>query len=146
MKQPRMNKKGAFGMDTINRGIVSFIGFILIVLLSILLVVTTQETNMVCEDAFFDGICYSCPANYTINTTSMLCCNSTAGSATNCAGGNTTNYIEADEAAYNASKDLEGAALLAPQFGEIIVIVIVIVGIVALLAAVGYGIYSRIKQ
>ena len=83
--------------------------------------------------------------NYTyMNTSSNLCCvynNSVAS----CATGNTTARLHSTGAAYNGSLDLREAALIPPQFGQILVIVLIVVGILGALAVVGVSAYRKMR-
>lgn len=100
MKMPKFlqQKKGAFQM--IANGMIAFIGFVLITLLTIMLITIVGNTTIVKNDS-----------------------NATA-----------------------AVVYLQQAAQLPPQFASLIVIVVIIVGILGLLALIGYGVYSRMKQ
>lgn len=138
----KLNKKGAF--DTINAGMIAFISFVLIVVLVVLLVAVVRETSIVCPQTYDDGVCLSCPALYTFNSSANLCCNST-GTPYSCASANTINYVEYTGSAYNATTDLQEGANLPSQFAQIIVIVVIIVGILGMLAFVGFGAYRKLK-
>lgn len=144
-----MNKKGQ--NNVLIAGMVSFVGFVLIIALVLMLLSVTESTDMVCGGGtnetltWEQGTCFSCasdPRNnswtWTFNTTDMLChkddeLNSTKAGA------------EYGGAAYNSTKELGLAANITPQFGEVIVIVVVISGILALLSAVGFAAYKRFK-
>jgi hypothetical protein len=91
-------KKGAF--DMINAGMLSFVTFVLVCILVILMISVTGKTAIVTGDS---------------NATAAI--------------------------AY-----LQNAAILPPQFASIIVITIIIVGIIALLGAIGLGVYGRMKR
>jgi hypothetical protein len=134
----KQNKKG-IAFNTINAGMISFVAFTMIVLLTVLLVSVTKQTSIVCEGSYNDGVCNDCPAGFSINGTTN-CINSTAGDL------NTTAIIPFTGAAWNASLELQEAAGLPPQFASIIVIVIIIVGILAMLAFIGFGAVSRLRR
>ena len=138
----KLNKKAAF--ETINRGMLAFISFVLIVILVILLVSVVQKTDIVCSQIYDTGVCLNCPAEYTYNSSAKTCCNST-GTHYNCNATNTIGYVEFGGSAYNATKELQLAAGLPPQFAQIIVIIVIIVGIIGMLAFIGYGAYKRLK-
>lgn len=140
----KLNKKGAF--ETINLGMVSFLTFVMVVVLSILLVSQVKQTSIVCPDTLRGGECLSCPSGFVINTTNQACCNTTDGAgAASCVGVNLTGAIIGNNA-YNSTELLQEAADLPPQFAQIIVIVIIIVGILGMLAFIGYGAYQKMKR
>ena len=139
----KVNKK-AQAFETINKGMVAFVAFVLIVLLTVLLVSTTKTTSIVCPGTIRTGNCLSCSTGFGINTTGEVCCNSTGGTD-HCTGANQTPAIFGNDA-YNATEDLQEAAGLPPQFAQIIVIVIIIVGILSMLAILGYGVYNRMRK
>jgi len=144
--EKRIGKKG-FAFDLINKGMIAFIGFVLIALLVILLVSTLKQTSIVCDTGHYDtatGTCLDCnEGDAYVNLTS--CCNATTGTP-ECSGTNRTDTYEYGSSAYNGTKQFQEAADLPPQFGEIIVIVLVIVGILGMLSMLGYGIYKRMKR
>lgn len=145
--------KKAQAFNLINAGMISFIGFVLISVLVILFIGQSKQLDLVCGNSTLTGYqinggCYSCPisdAKWIKNTTRNACCNATGGVA-HCLGANTTGFIDFPGEAYGATQDLGTAALIAPQFGQIIVIVVVIVGILAMLAFVGYSAYQRMRR
>ncbi len=145
MKQ--LNKKGAF--EAINAGMISFIGFVLISLLVILLISTTKSITIVCPSSqtTVNGTCLGCDSGFTYNGTGNVCCNATS---TNCEDGgandNQSAFNEYTGSAYNATKDLQGAAALPPQFSQIIVITLIIVGIIVMLGALGLATYRKMKD
>lgn len=139
----RLGKKGAF--DTINAGMIGFISFVLIAILVILMVSQIQNTETVCMDGTIrDGDCVSCTSPFALNTTNKVCCNNT-GSVLSCAPATNHTAPLYPSHAYNATKDLQTASGLPPQFAQIIVIVIIIVGILGMLAFVGYSAYKRMR-
>lgn len=136
----KIDKKGTF--DIINAGMLSFITFVLVALLAVVLISTTQETNIVCKGTWSEGACYECRTGFDfVNTTA--CCNSTAATCVGTA--NKSDPYSYTGSAYNASLDMMNAGLIAPQFSQIIVIVIIVVGILSALAVLGYGVYQRMK-
>lgn len=137
MKMKKLNKKGNF--DFINAGMLTFITFVLIVVLTIVLVSTLKGTTLVCDTNYFNGECFDCndPGATIFNGSNGLCTNGTGGNLNPTVGGT---------AAYNGTNLLADAAALPPQFAQIIVIVVIIVGILALLAFVGFGTYERLKR
>jgi len=138
----KQNKRGnAFNL--INAGMISFLGFMLIVLLTILLVSTVKTTSIVCASParMISGSCVNCYGITTWNTTTSCCL---AGST--CTGVNFTNPAPYDGDAYNATILLGQAAQLPSQFAQIIVIVVIIVGILAMLGAIGYNVYNKMKK
>jgi len=143
MRKNRLNKKG-LAFDTINKGMISFIAFILVVLLVVLLVNVTKRTDIICPTSFDGDSCHECPTGFGYNGTGF-CCNSTGGGG-NCLGVNQTQSLPYSGAGYNATVDMQSAAALPPQFAQIIVIVVIIVGILVMLTAIGYGAYQKIKK
>lgn len=138
----KLNKKGSF--EVINKGMIAFIGFIFIALLAILLISVSSQTAIVCQGTSVGDTCLDCQTGFEYSNRSD-CCNSTGGTA-DCLGANLTSPIGYTGDAYNATKDLMSAAILPPQFAQIIVIVIIIVGILAMLAFVGYGAYGKLRR
>lgn len=57
----------------------------------------------------------------------------------------TTSIVTGDSNATAAMNDLAEAALLPPQFAQIIIIVIIIVGILGMLSILGYGVYKKMR-
>ena len=144
MKKLFIGKKAAF--DTINMGMLSFISFVLISILVVLLVGVVRQTNIVCPQTYDDGICLSCPSGYGYNNSANTCCNTTGATPLTCETANTTAFNTYTGSAYNATSDLQEAANLPPQFAQIIVIVVIITGILGMLAFMGYGAYKRLKD
>lgn len=120
--------------------------------MTIVTISITQKTSIVCGGSsntnesltYYNGACYSCIGNLTwptthFNSSDGYCHNDT----TNTAG---TLAIEYTGSAYNASKDLKSASILPTQFASIIIIVILIVGVLSLLALIGYNTYQKMKQ
>lgn len=134
----KLRKKAAF--ETINAGMLAFLTFVLVVLLTILLISTVKETDLVCDAHYSDGACYDCTnENFTrFNSSDNYCYNSS--------GTNRLAATGAGTRAYNGTLDLQEAANLPPQFAQIIVIALVIVGILGMLGVIGYGAYQRIKR
>ena len=146
MRLTKLDKKGAF--DVINKGMLTFITFILVVMLVVLLIQVVKRTDIICPANFVGDTCLDCPSEYTF-TNNSLCCNSTQYTSTlitNCSLGNQTEVIPYGGSAYNATVDMQAAGNITPQFSQIIVIVIIIVGILALITAVGIGAYQKIKK
>lgn len=142
-----LNKKGQ-AFERINKGLVTFLVFILISLLAVLLIGQMKQSNIVCSSntvptRFANGICQACPpGSWDFHNTSV-CCNTTI---TDCNGTNQTPIVEFGGAAWNATKDMGEAALLPPQFSQIIIIVILIVGILSIIGMIGYRVYSKMKR
>lgn len=135
MKKP--NKKGQ-AFETINAGMISFIGFAMLTLLVILLVSTVKQTDIVCSGTITSGVCFQCNATYTgYNSTYLTCHNAT--------GENISATVDISSA-YNGTVAMQEAADLPPQFAQIVVIVLIIVGILGMLGAIGYGAYQKIKN
>jgi len=135
----KLNKKGTF--EIINAGMLSFIGFVLIVVLAIFLISTLKGTRIVCDANYDDGSCFDC-LNTTypnFNSTDNLCYNATTGTFL------TIVATPGGTDAWNGTVELQAAANLPPQFAQIIVIVVIIVGILGMLAFVGYSAYQRMK-
>lgn len=146
MKRYKLNKKG-IAFDTINKGMVSFIAFIFIVLTAILLVQVTKETNIVCPTTFEGDTCIECPTGFGYNGSGLgICCNSTSGGEDHCLGVNQTSSYPYSGSAYNATVEMQSAAALPSQFAQIVVIVIIIVGIIGMLTAIGIGTYLKMKK
>lgn len=139
----KLNKKGAF--ETINAGMLTFLSFVLISVLVILTLSVVNQTKLVCEDNYNNGACFACNnVSYTrFNASDNRCYNTSASGAAD------PDYISSEEsgtAAYNGTKDMREAALLPPQFAQIIVITLIIVGIIGMLAALGFGVYQRMRR
>lgn len=139
----KLNKKAAF--NVINTGMISFLTFVLVVVLVILLISQVKQTNLVCDTNYNNGVCYDCNnASYTrFNSSDNYCYNV---SETGVGAPLSLAATEGGTAAYNGTKDLQDAAMLPPQFAQIIVIVIIIVGILGMLAFIGYGAYQRMRR
>lgn len=140
----KINKKGQ-AFETINVGLIGFITFVLVVLLAVLLVSTVKQTSIICTGNYdsSSGSCRVCTFSNQTYVNSTVCC-FTPGLA-DCAGTNNTATIEISDAAYNATKDLQEAAGLPPQFAQIVVIILIITGILSMLAFIGYGAYERLR-
>lgn len=145
------HKKAAF--ESINNMMIGFVGFVLIVVLCIVMISIFKSTTLVCANditnrtsTYYNGACYSCAWNGTsataFNSTDSACHNTTATRDTQGAGALT----EYSGAAYNATKYLNNAALLPPQFASLIVIVVIIIGILGLLSVIGYNAYKKMKD
>ncbi len=148
-ERKKLNKKAAF--DIINAGMISFITFVLIAILVIMLISTVQETSIVCGGISENGACFNCPSGYAYNSSAVICCNDSAipAASINCTTATpaqTVSRVEYDGSAYNATKDLMEAGMLPPQFAQIIIIVIIIVGILGMLTMLGYGVYNRMRR
>lgn len=144
----KKSKKG-LAFEAINKGMIAFLGFVLITVLVILLVSQAKQTSIVCGSdtvpvRFSSGFCQACPSNDWQFHNTTVCCNSTTTPA--CDGANQTAIVEFTGAAYNATADLSEASLLPPQFAQIIVIVVIIVAIIGMLSYIGYGAYQRMRR
>jgi hypothetical protein len=135
------NKKGT-AFELINAGMISFIGFMLIVLLAVLLVSTVKTTSMVCPTRTVNGVCLSCASTSSYILNNSDCCVTDA----TCTGGNLSVVTVYSGGAYNATLKLGQAAQLPAQFAQIIVIVVIITGILAMLGAIGYTVYNKMKK
>lgn len=152
----KLNKKGAF--NVINAGMIGFLVFVLIVILLILLISVTKSTTMVCpsDQTYDDGVCLACPTanftdggNWTYNSSSNLCCNQSNKSANSVVDvycNETIAYDEYTGSAYNGTKEMQLAANLPPQFAQVIVITLVVVGIIGMLSMIGYGVYKKMNR
>ena len=135
------NKRGN-AFNIINAGMISFIGFMLIVLLTIVMVTSIKQTNAVCPTTYAGGQCLTCQnTSYGYYNTSNCC-----WSGATCTGGNLTATVAYSGAAYNATLLMGQAAQLPGQFAQIIVIVMIIVGILAMLSMIGYNVYNKMKK
>lgn len=145
------NKKGEFSLIT--SLLIGFIGFVLVTLMVIFILAQMKSTTLVCGNdpnglptSFQNGACLTCPSTaWVFNTTGTACCNATGGTA-NCLGANTTASVGYSGASYNATQNLMQAAILPPQFASLIVIVCIVVGILSLLALIGFNAYQRMKN
>jgi len=139
-----IGKKGAF--ETINAGMIAFVSFVLITVLVILLIGITKQTSIVCPTVMNpSGTCAGDCVNSSHTAVNWsTCCK--LGNAATCKLRNQSARYEYSGAAYNATKSLQTAAQLPPQFAQIIVIVVVIVGILGMLAFVGYGAYQKMRR
>lgn len=136
-----MNKKGLF--DILTGGMIAFITFVLVVITGVLLIRVAQETPIVCGgDAMNDGNCVMCREFHTYMN-STACCNQ--NDTTQCLGNNRSTPVPYDGGAYNATLDLQDAALLPSQFSQILVITVIIVGIIAMLGIAGVTMYQKFK-
>lgn len=140
-KHKRMGKKGVF--DLINAGMIAFITFTMVILLAVLLVSTTKTSSLVCSGVNVNGACYLCDDNG-LRTVNVSTYNASSGFCTNATSAAVPVH-EDPSAQYNATRDLQAASLLPPQFAQIIIIVIIVVGILGLLSVVGYGVYKRMN-
>lgn len=141
------NKKAQ--LQLITTGMMGFIGFVLIAVLTVLMVEIIGSTNTVCgggvneTQTYYNGVCYSCPYNSTTpmpyNTSSGYCTNSSNGAIKE----NTAKVF--GSGANNATQNLKTAAMLPPQFASLIVIVVIIIGILGLLAFAGFQAYQKMK-
>lgn len=147
-------KKAEFNM--LNSMLISFIGFILVSIMVIIVIANINTTTLICPTdsggaptrVSSTGTCQACPSSLWIfNTTGNICCNASTGLGAGCtAAGNQTAIVDYwGSSSYNASKNLMSAAILPPQFASIIVIVVVIVGILSLLALIGYNVYQKMQ-
>lgn len=137
-----MNKKGSF--DNINAGMIAFIGFMMVVLLSVILVGTVKETDIVCGGSLVGNVCYDCVDGFTFNNITACCAD--AGGTAHCENANASAPVEYTGAAYNATKTLQTSAMLPSQFSQIVVIVIIVAGILVVLATIGYHSIKKMKQ
>lgn len=145
-----MNKKANFNI--LNGLLIGFIGFVLVAVLTIMIVSNMQSTNLICTDPTIpvrsvNNVCQACPTVagtqfLYFNTTNNFCCNQ---SVSHCFGQNASAVVEYSGAAYNATKQLKDASILPPQFASIIIIMLLIVGVLSLLAIVGYNTYQKMK-
>lgn len=135
----KLNKKGAF--ETINAGMLTFISFVLVSILVIVLLSTVENTSLICDGTYFEGQCLRCNGtkHTVVNTSDYLCYNSTTDTKS------ATVLLDGTDA-YNGTQDLQLAAELPPQFAQIIVITLVIVGILGMLAVLGFGAYQRMRR
>jgi hypothetical protein len=83
----------------------------------------------------------NCYGDNSWNSTTSCCL-----TGSTCTGVNYSAPAPYDGAAYNATILLGQAALLPPQFAQIIVIVVIIFGILAMLGAIGYNVYNKMKK
>jgi len=142
----KQNKRGNAAFNLINAGMISFLGFMLIVLLTIIMISTMKSTSMVCGTGAtsFNGNCVMCLNSSFAVTNSSHCCRT--DSLGSCQGTNYSAVKVYDGAAYNATIALGSAAQLPGQFAQIIVIVVIIVGILTMLSMIGYNVYNKMKK
>lgn len=145
-----MKKKAQFNL--INQGLIAFVGFILVVILTILMISIFKQTSIACSDPtgvpvrYSNNDCRACPSTaWIFNTTSEYCCNATGGT-THCLGANQTPTLLYSGNASVGLRLLQNAAILPPQFASVIIIVIITIGVLAMLAIIGYNAYQKMKQ
>ena len=139
-----MKKKGQF--DVINAGLMAFLTFAVIVILVVVLISVTKKTQLVCEDTADNGGCFKCrddgASNFTYNASDNFCHNTSLN-------GLTSNRVQREAggtAAYNSTLRLADAAGLPSQFAEILIIVVIFIGVLAVLAFAGYAIYNKTNK
>ena len=134
----KINKKGQF--QIITGGLIAFITFVLIVATTIILISQTKSMSLVCPDSYYSGSCYKCTTafpNFNGNTTATTCKNSSFHEVT---------APVANSEVMNATLKLQTAAGLPADFAQIIMLVLLIVGILSVLAIVGFSAYNKMQR
>lgn len=147
-----MNKKA--NINTINLGLVGFIGLIMMILMVFFILSTLKTTPLICGGestnaslTLYQGVCYRCAANATTGNLSLFNSSDTA-----CHDANsqtlygTTLLTEYNGTGYTATKDLQNAGLISAQMTSVIIIVLIVIGILSLLALIGYNVYQKMKN
>lgn len=149
----KLRKKAAF--DMINQGMLAFLTFVLVVLLTVLLISQVKTGTLSCTSsnssvAMLNGTCYECEKNvssgveFLINTSAAYFPTDACVETDNF--GNNRTATEFGGAVYNATKDMQEASLLPPQFAQILVIALIITAIIGMLAFGGAVAYQRMRR
>lgn len=155
------SKKANFSI--LSAGMLTFISFVLITVMVIAVISIMKQTTMVCAPNYlrdnatdsanasdtatwYNNDCWQCKHNGTKSMSLLTNGTFTCVNAVNTTASTNELPLTTSGYAWNATKNSMDAAILPTQFASVIVVVLVVVGILALLATVGYTAYRKMKE
>jgi len=135
------SKKAQF--QAITQGMIAFIAFVLVVATALILITQTKQMGVVCGGTYLGQNCLTCndTAVYSVTNATHCCKLDTL----RCEAENTSTPEEYGGAAYNVTKKLQTAAGLPAEFSQIIMLVLIIIGVLSILAVIGYTAYQKMR-